>query len=258
MAQNQSPHAGHRARMRQRLKKTTAAPFADHELLEMLLYHTNARGDTNETAHALIEAFGSIEGILDADPARLEAVWGIGESSSVLLTLVGELAHRYTAQKFSAQQNAAGVLDTAEKVASFLAPRFIGATKELVFALLLDNAMRPLDLFPVGDGTVTNVAVSVRSIAERAYTKHAAAVILAHNHPGGLATPSGDDIKATHHIKEALSLLEIPLVEHFIFSNSAFTTVLNQIGQDAPAAFVASPLFDRINSDFYKKKGDRS
>lgn len=258
MAQNRSLHTGHRARMRQRLKTTSAASFADHELLEMLLYHTNARSDTNEPAHALIEAFGSIEGILDADPARLEAVWGIGESTTVLLTLVGELAHRYTAQKFSAQQNAAGALDTAEKVADFLAPRFIGATKELIFALLLDNAMRPLDLFPVSNGTVTNAAVSVRSIAERAYTKHAAAVILAHNHPGGMATPSSEDIKMTHHIKEALSLLEIPLVEHFIFSNNAYTTVLNQFRQGAPSAFVSSPLFDRINTDFYKKKGNRS
>ncbi len=258
MAEKNSPHAGHRARMRQRLRETGPASFADHEILEMLLYYTNARGDTNETAHSLIEAFGSLEGILDTDPARLESVWGIGESSTVLLTLVSETAHRYATQKFSAKQKNGSVLDTAEKAAGFFAPRFLGATKELAYALLLDNSMRPLDFFPVGDGSVSSISISIRNIAERAYTKHAAAVILAHNHPGGLAVPSVDDLKTTQHLKEALSLLEIPLVEHFVFSDKAYTSILNQFQQKEHTAFVASPLFDRLEADFHKKKGDRS
>ena len=257
MATNKSPHEGHRARMRKRLWETAPASFAEHELLEMLLYHSIARGDTNETAHSLLETFGSIEGVLDADAARLQSVWGVGESSAVLLTLVGELARRYATQKFIEKQGPLGALDTPQKVAAFLAPRFIGATKELAVVLLVDNAMRVLDCFPLSFGTVSGVSVSVRAIAERAYSKHAAAVFLAHNHPGGIAVPSGEDVKLTHHIKEALALLEIPLVEHFVFSDSAYAPILNQFQQKEREPAAASPLFDLIKTNFRKKEKEQ-
>ena len=257
MAEKSSPHAGHRARMRQRLMETSPASFAEHEILEMLLYYTNARGDTNEIAHALIEAFGSIEGILDADPARLEAVWGIGESSTVLFPLLGETARRYATQKFSFKPKD-NIIDTPDKAAKFLARRFIGATKELAYALLLDNSMRPLDCFPVGDGSVSSISLSVRNIAERAYTKRATGVIIAHNHPGGLAVPSSDDMKVTQHLKESLSLLEISLIEHLIFSDTSYTQLLTSTMPKENAAFAASPIFDKIEANFYKKKGDLS
>ncbi|MBQ3063457.1 MAG: DNA repair protein RadC [Clostridia bacterium] len=246
MAEQKNPHTGHRARMRARFKASAPATFASHELLEMLLYHTNARGDTNETAHALIEAFGSIEGILDADRSHLETVFGIGENAAIFLSLIGELAKRYTAEKLSAGSVRPAALDTPKKLAAFLLPRFIGATKELAYALLLDNSLRPLDCFPVGDGSVSSVSISVRTVAERAYTKHAAAVVVAHNHPSGLAIPSNDDFALTHRLKEALDLLEIPLLEHFIFSDRSYTPLLGRLTERTHGAadLAASPILD--------------
>ncbi len=248
MAEQKNPHNGHRARMRERFKRSDPATFAPHELLEMLLYHSNTRGDTNETAHALIEAFGSIEGVLDADPTRLETVFGVGEGCALFLSLVGEIAKRYTTEKISADSARPTALDTPERLAAFLLPRFIGATKELAYALLLDNSLRPLDCFPVGDGTVSGVSVSVRAVAERAYTKHAAAVVLAHNHPSGLALPSQDDLALTHRLKEALDLLEIPLLEHFIFSDKSYTPLLHRLNTEERrvAGLAASPILDLI------------
>ena len=248
MAEQKNPHNGHRARMRERFKSSPPTTFAPHELLEMLLYHTNARGDTNETAHALIEAFGSIEGVFDADPARLETVYGVGESCALFLSLVGEIAKRYTAEKLSANSVRPTALDAPERLAAFLLPRFIGATKELAYALLLDNSLRPLDCFPIGDGTVSGVAISVRTVAERAYTKHAAAVVVAHNHPNGLALPSSEDITLTHRLKEALDLLEIPLLEHFIFSEKSYTPLLNRLSteRERTAGLAASPILDLL------------
>lgn len=254
MATKKSPHEGHRARMRTRLRDSSPSSFADHEILEMLLYHSIARGDTNETAHSLLEAFGSIEGVLDADAAHLQSVWGVGETSAVLLTLAGELARRYATQKFMEKQGTLGALDSPEKVAAFLAPRFMGATKEMALVLLVDNAMRVLDCFPLSLGTVSGVSVSVRAIAERAYSKHAAAVFLAHNHPGGVAVPSSEDVKLTHRIKEALAILEIPLVEHFVFSDSAYAPILNQFKQSEAESAAASPIFDLIHTKFRKKE----
>lgn len=257
MATNKSVHEGHRARMRKRLKETSPASFAEHEILEMLLYHSIARGDTNETAHSLLEAFGSLEGVLDADAARLQTVWGVGESSAILLTLVGELSRRYATQKFIEKQGPLGALDSPEKVVAFLAPRFMGATKEMAVVLLVDNAMRVLDCFPLAFGTVSGVSISVRAIAERAYSKQAAAVFLAHNHPGGMAVPSEEDVKLTHRIKEALAILEIPLVEHFVFSNSSYAPILNQFRQSDEGAAAASPIFGLIKANFRKKENEK-
>lgn len=247
MAEKKNPHAGHRARMRERYLASPKETFAAHELFEMLLYYTNAQSDTNEIAHALMEAFGSVEGVLDADPARLEAVFGIGKSTTLLLSLVGELARRYTAEKLSATTERPAALDTPQKMMAFLLPRFIGATKELAYALLLDNSLRPLDCFPIGDGSVSSVAISVRLVAERAYTKHAAAVVVAHNHPGGLAVPSSEDLALTHRLKEGLDLLEIPLLEHFIVADKAYTPLLGRFRADtATGDIAASPIFDLL------------
>lgn len=254
MPTNKSVHDGHRARMRKRFAETAPTAFAEHEILEMLLYYTIARGDTNETAHSLLEAFGSIEGVLDADPARLATVWGIGESSATFLSLVGEAARRYATQKFTEKHAPMKALDSPQKIAAFFAPRFMGAKKELVFVLLLDNAMRAVDCFPLADGTVSAVCVSVRTIAERAYSKQAAAVILAHNHPGGVAVPSSDDVKLTHRIREALSLLEIPLIEHFVFSENAYAPILNQFQHREDGSCAASSLFDIIKTNLQKKE----
>jgi len=258
MQEKRSPHSGHRQRMRERLAATSPAGFADHELLEMLLYYTNARRDTNEIAHSLIEAFGSIERILDADRDRLTAVWGVGNQTAVLLALLGELSRRYLAQKINDTPDKREMLDTPERLAKFLAPRFVGATKEMALALLLDNSMHPIDCFPVGEGTVSGVSLSARTVAERAYTKHAAAVVLAHNHPGGVAVPSADDVTATGRIKEALDLLGVPLIEHFVFSDRAFAPILRQFTTVSTGDYAASSLFDKIKENFSDKKGERS
>lgn len=99
---------------------------------------------------------------------------------------------------------------------------------ERAYLLLFDNAMHMLDFRHLGDGEVSKVLVSVRNIAEYAFRKHAAQVVLAHNHPGGIAVPSGEDLVLTRRVSQALQLLDIPLLEHFIFSDYGYCTVLRQ------------------------------
>ena len=89
-----NPHAGHRSRMRSKALTYGLDHLDDHEVLEMLLYHAIPRGDTNETAHRLLERFGSFRGLLEAPPEELQAVPGVGESAAVLLKLTMEAARR--------------------------------------------------------------------------------------------------------------------------------------------------------------------
>ena len=227
--------------MRERVMQTGPEALADHELLEMLLYYSVPRNDTNDTAHCLIEAFGSLGGVLEARLDRIADVQGVGESSAVLLKLLGEVSRRYAARKLTADEPV-GVFDTPEKIAAFLFPRFIGISVERVYLLMFDNSMRLLDCMHVCDGSVSGVLVSTRRMVERAVAKNAAAVILAHNHPGGIAVPSGEDMRLTRQIDHAFRLLEIPLLEHYVFSDHSFAPALTSIRAECGEPIAATSL----------------
>ena len=94
MPSNSNLHSGHRSRMKDKYSRLGSDAFSDHELLEMLLFHSIPRADTNETAHKLIERFGSLEGVFNSDLEMLLTVDGIGESSAILISLVGDIHNR--------------------------------------------------------------------------------------------------------------------------------------------------------------------
>ncbi|MBE6556013.1 MAG: DNA repair protein RadC [Ruminococcaceae bacterium] len=243
---SRSPHEGHRARMRQRFLEGGADLFADHELLEMLLYYTNRRGDTNETAHSLIENFGSLDEVLEALPEDLASLFGIGESTAFFLALVGAVTRRYTKEKLSPVTERT-VYDTEDKIISLLLRLFLGSKAEQVVALLFDNGMHLIDCLHLGSGTVSTIHLSARRIAERAFSKHASSVVLAHNHPSGISTPSGEDIRFTQRLREALELLEISLLEHFILTEGSYSTVLNPFVTSLEDRRLASPIVHKLH-----------
>ena len=249
MEKDPSLHAGHRERMRQKLLAGDPALLEDHEILEMLLYYVQPRRDTNEAAHRLIEACGSLEKVLEADPDFLASVAGVGPGTACFLSLAGEAARRYAARKISPKTGSA-VFDTPKAVADFLFPYFVGQTKERAYLLLFDNGMHLLDLFLVGNGSVSSVLLSVRRIAERAYAKQAAAAILAHNHPGGPAIPSLDDVRVTERLCDALNLLEVPLIEHFVFSDTEYAPILSHFTPAEKTGYAASSLKELLQARF--------
>lgn len=236
-------HAGHRDRMRERFLHTGGVGMADHEVLEMLLFYALPRCDTNDLAHALIEEFGSLCAVLEADITALCGVHGISEKTAIYLRLVGKTAHGYLVDKMSPADDSS-LLSTPHKIAEFLWPKFLGSNAERVYLLLFDNSLHLLDCFLVCEGAVSGVAVSTRRITERAYRKNAAAAVLAHNHPHGLSVPSGDDIQLTRRIDEALQLLEIPLLEHYVFGERDYAPIMSRHRVGFPEDYAASSLAD--------------
>jgi len=257
MERNGQLHKGHRARMRQRVSEAGAASLAPHELLEMLLYYVLPQRDTNEIAHTLIEHFGSLEGVLEATPEALSHVQGIKEYGACFFALLLETAKRYAAAHLADAERPA--LETPDKIAGFLYPFFIGAVTEQSFALLLDNAMRPLDCMALGEGSVSEVLISVRRIAERAYTKKASALVLAHNHPQGIITPSNEDVRLTKRLAAAFDLLDLPLIEHFIFAGQRYAPVMAHLEAKEMVAYGSSSLLAvlrRMQSEKEKNRSD--
>ena len=250
----ESIHSGHRERMRARFLETSGRGMADHELLELLLYYGIPRRDTNDTAHRLIEAFGSFSAVLEADADLICKVEGVGAGTATFLGVVGECAARYAKEKITAD-TVKDVYDTAEKVVTYLASRYVGVDVERVYLLLFDNAMHMIDCFHVCDGSITSAHMSVRRIAERAYRKGAAAAILAHNHPGGMAAPSFEDLRITRRLGEAMRLLEIPLLEHYIIAGNYYCSAMQENQSQVPESKAASSLFDIMKTKLSEPKG---
>ncbi len=198
--------------------------FYQHELLEMLLYSAVPRGDTNECAHALIERFGSIRGVMEASKEELQSVKGIGETAASTIKLTLELMRRYVADL----NTSVTCYDRISKVVSFLHPKFLGATREQVYLLLFNNRMELLDSRILSVGSVNSADVPIQEILTKAIYSNASYGILAHNHPHGNTTPSRDDQVVTERVKNAFELIKVELIEHLVFSDKGYYPIMKR------------------------------
>ncbi|MBR5120185.1 MAG: DNA repair protein RadC, partial [Clostridia bacterium] len=199
-------HEKHRQRMMERCIKTGFASFADHEVLEMLLYFSKPRGDTNETAHLLLERFGRIDGVFEATPEELMQIDGVGQSSAVLMQLIRESARRYTK---AVMQNRKRFMHIRE-VAEFANTCFVGSTTEQLYLFLFNNGMEMIDSVLLTTGAINSAEIPSRLMLEKAIFKKASCAVLAHNHPHGIAVPSDSDIQLTYNAAEVLGMINIP------------------------------------------------
>ena len=240
-----SIHAGHRERLRERYDRSGMDDYADHEILELLLTYAIPRGDVNGQAHALVQRFGSVAGALDALPEELSEVEGIGPNAARFLTMLPSVFRRYSLCKVAPEES----MDTLAKIGEYLMALYTGITFERVYLLLFDNGMRLIDCVHLADGSVNCSNVTVRRIAELALFKHAAGVVLAHNHPRGLAIPSGSDHQVTQTVESALETLGVPLLEHIIVTENRYAPIVKQ----HRGLLRSSPVTGMIDRDFYSR-----
>ena len=118
------------------------------------------------------------------------------------------------------------ILTTLDACGAYLVPRFFGRTRETVFLLCLDAKCKVLCCKEVGEGSVNSASISVRKIVETALAANATTVILAHNHPSGVAVPSGEDAQTTRRIAAALSAVEIHLADHIIVADGDYVSMV--------------------------------
>ena len=218
----ESIHKGHRERLKQRFLEEGLDNFTEIQVLELLLFYAIPRSDTNPLAHALLEHFGSLSQVLEADVEELKKVPGIKDHAATLLALVTQLCRYY--QVNSAQQTQ--ILTTLEDCGRFLVPRFFGRTRETVFLLCLDAKCKVLCCKEIGEGSVNSASISVRKVVETALAANATTVVLAHNHPSGIAVPSNEDIQTTQRIAAALYAVEIHLADHIVVAEGDYVSMV--------------------------------
>lgn len=219
-----SIHAGHRERIRERLRTAGLDAFSDHEVLELLLTYAIPRQDVNPLAHALMAAFGSLHAVLDADESELLHVKGMGKRAALLLTMMPQLMQRYQLSSLGDKP----VITSLAQARAYCAPLFIGTSEEHIYMICLDQAGHVLHRTLLHTGTVDQVMLHPRTVVETALRHNAHAVILAHNHPSGTAEPSQADLDVTGRISTALYMISIRLVDHLIFAGTGAFSMMRE------------------------------
>ena len=211
---------------REKMVKAGITALSDAELLTMLLRTGSARSPAVELPSALLKGFGGLRGLLQADRRALEQLHGMGPAKSAQLLAVLELSKRYLHQVLLRSEP----LENPGATEQFLKSALRDNPNEVFACLFLDTRHRVIAYEELFHGTIDGATVYPRVVAEKALKHNAAALIVAHNHPSGISEPSLADQAITRRLKDALALLDIRLLDHFV------------IGEGAPVSMAARGL----------------
>lgn len=205
-------HSGHRQRMKEKVLRHGLDSLADHEILEVLLYFTLPRVDTNALAHRLMAHFGSLSTVLGADYEELRAVPGVGEQTAFMLTMLPGLLGRVERDKNREKP----IFGATEAFGEYVCNLFAGENTETVFLLCMNANLQLINAVRLGRGDVGSVHISVAQVVKTALRHKARTVVLAHNHPGGRMKASTEDFEMTKRCLNALAEVNVTLMDHFI------------------------------------------
>ena len=219
----ENPHAGHRQRLKDRfVQEGGLEHFELHNVLEILLFFGIPQKDTNEIAHELIHTFGSFPQVFLADVEQLAAVKGMTRNAAILIKLVPEVYRKFIEESKEKDE----ILDTTDKIREYLIPKFTGRSEEVVYLLCMNNACKLLRAEIIAKGGKSMAHVDLRKVAEVVLQCGAVSIVLAHNHPHGIARPSTQDIETTRKMQKVLSQLNIEFLDHFVIAGDTAVSMM--------------------------------
>jgi len=207
-------------RPRERLLAHGATALSDAELVALLLRTGTAGSSALDVARALIARFGSVAGLLAAPAAEIAAVHGVGAAKGAELATVVELARRSLSQEARRRD----ALASPQAVRDYLRLLLAARPYEVFVGLYLDSQNRLLAADELFRGTLAQTSVYPREVVKAALARNAAAMIFAHNHPSGVAEPSRADELLTQALKQALALVDIRTLDHFVVADGQLTS----------------------------------
>lgn len=225
----QNIHKNHRKRVKDKFLQSGLSNFAEHEILELLLFYSIPQADTNPTAHRLINTFGSLAGVMEASYENLLSVKGVGEQSATLIKLLPAIM-----SEFNKHQLQRAVINNQRDAMQYLMNIYKGVAVEQFYVICINAKNEVICVKQMNTGTASKVDVKIRSITELCLKQNCDRIIISHNHPQSDAQPSVDDITMTERIFNSSVLNEIDIIDHIIVSPTscysfAETGVMNQI-----------------------------
>lgn len=205
-------HSGHRKRVKANVIKNGFSQLEEHKLLELMLFYSIPREDTNELAHKLINHFGSFEEVFKADIKQLKRVDGVGENTAIMIAVMGETFNRISKSKPPKKRVYKSTEDLKELAGALLE----GEKKEKVFLMCFD-AKKILKRYTViSEGDEVSSEINMKEVIKNLVDSDSSIAVLAHNHPTSSAEPSAADIDSTRMVCVTLRKIGYALADHII------------------------------------------
>lgn len=215
-------HEEHRKRLKEKFSKYGSEGLSEHEFVELLLFYALPRKNTNEIAHLLINEFGSLRGILDAEVENLVQINGISEHTALMFKLISASVRKYV----NDVNEIIGTILTPLNIHAYVKGLFYGHINEVAYVIFLDNQCIVRKVKQISTGNVNSAPIYTRDIIKLAVNERYPYLILAHNHPNGSAMPSRNDFQITKKIELGLNFVDVRLVDHIIVSGERVVSLL--------------------------------
>lgn len=212
-----NPHAKHRQRLRDKIKKSGIKALAEHEVLEWLLTYTIPRKNTNPIGHNLIKKFGSLSRVLEASLSDLTKVEGVGPESALFLSSILPVLEAYQNSKANHMTK---TLSTRAAAIEYYRQNMIIRHNEIFSVMCLNGSNKLIKMCNVLGNDSSSVKCGSKEIFEELNLPNVKRVILFHTHPNGDVTPSKEDIETTHEIINMCKYVNIAVVDHVILNDS--------------------------------------
>ena len=207
---------GHRQRLREKFLKNGLDGFLDYEIIELLLTLGTPRSDCKQSAKDALKKFESLKSVLEATPADLKKIKGIGDNNVFGLKIAQAVSRRYLADKIINKD----FIRSADEVKEYLQHELRDKNREVFLAIYLNGRNQIIKMEELFQGTLSTSAVYPREVVKRALENDAAALVFVHNHPSGNPNPSQDDLSITNKLKDALMSIDVSVHDHIIIAGN--------------------------------------
>ncbi len=235
-------HGGHRQRLKDKVRSFGLSALSEHEVLELMLMYSIPYRDTNDLAHRLIDRFGSIAGVLDADRKALKQVTGVGEETALFLSILPQLFSLYKLGKGASKVS---YLRNVRNCVDYFRQNFEISNKEVFYIICLDRTYKVIDKHTLDGDNITKVTIDIKRFTEILINPAVSSLVLFHTHPNGKATPSVEDLETTQAIFNLCEMLKVGFCDHIIFNE----TDSYSLGQHGYINQMANNFSSNFNKD---------
>ena len=215
---NENVHSGHRKRMRTRLNKNGPDTMEDHELIEMLLYYCVPMKDTNEIAHKMLSAFGSMTNLIKASPQEIVKRCDVTENMAMIFSTINGIIKRVSAEAYKQGH----IISSTDEAGNLAVSILNGESVECFYVVCLDGKNRIIAIDRISKGVINETYVNTRMVVESVLGHNARSAIFMHNHPSGILKPSFEDIYTTNKIVKVLNAIDIIVLDHLIVAENKY------------------------------------